>query len=48
MDQAVIAANDLLDQWNPSIVVAATDNIAIGVFKAALSRLVNLSLESNQ
>ncbi|MGV7117432.1 LacI family DNA-binding transcriptional regulator [Paenibacillus kyungheensis] len=42
MDQAVIAANHLLDQWNPSIVVAATDNIAIGVFKAALSRQIDI------
>lgn len=40
MDQAVIAANTLLDQWIPSIIVAATDNIALGVFKAALSRQI--------
>lgn len=35
MNAAVEAANHLLEDWTPTIVVCGTDNIALGVMRAA-------------
>lgn len=40
MNAAVEAAERLLDDWTPTIVVCATDNIALGVMRAAFLRQI--------
>lgn len=42
MSDAVIAASSILDQSNPSIIVCATDNIALGVMKAAYMKGIRI------
>ena len=42
MSDAVKSASALLDQSQPSVIVCATDNIALGVMKAASMRGINI------
>lgn len=42
MSDAVIAASSILEQSNPSIIVCATDNIALGVMKAAYMKGIRI------
>ncbi|MFX3623638.1 MAG: LacI family DNA-binding transcriptional regulator [Ectobacillus sp.] len=38
MNEAIINASEILDEFQPSVIVCATDNIALGVLKAAYSK----------
>lgn len=40
MNEAVTAAEALLKEWRPTLIVCATDNIALGVMKAALNQRI--------
>ncbi|WP_281426477.1 LacI family DNA-binding transcriptional regulator [Paenibacillus sophorae] len=40
MNEAVAAAERLLEDWMPTIIVCATDNIALGVMKAAFLKQI--------
>lgn len=42
MSDAVISASSILDESSPSVIVCATDNIALGVMKAAYMRGINI------
>ncbi|ASA21227.1 LacI family DNA-binding transcriptional regulator [Paenibacillus donghaensis] len=42
MNEAVMAAEALLEEWKPTLIMCATDNIALGVMKAALVRRISI------
>lgn len=45
MKEAMVTAAHILEEYNPSIIVCATDNIALGVMKAAYLKQINIPKE---